>query len=229
MSENARKLEEALAELGMDAGFAARALEAAAFKPYAKGDEVISSVETSRSAYLVLEGRAKALLYSADGNQIWFNDFKPGDFFGEMAAITGSGRSADIYAESALLVASFDAATFVELMQSDGAFCFLVTRQIVDRFRKTSERMFELSALSVAGRTYAELLRIAGQSRASESADMTIEDMPSLAELARRIHSTRETVSRVIGELQSKGFISRVDTKITILNSDFFSFVAAGA
>ncbi|MEP2990626.1 MAG: Crp/Fnr family transcriptional regulator [Parasphingorhabdus sp.] len=202
-----------------------RILSSARIQEYPANAEVISSIEASRAAYLVLEGKAKALLFSGEGNQIWFNDFRKGDFFGEMAAITTSDRSADVYSETALIVAKFDAQDFVSILQSDGQFCFFVTQQIVDRFRKTSKKMFELSALTVAGRTYAELLRIAGTEGAIDGSNLTIDNMPSVAELARRIYSTRETVSRVVNELQQKGFISRIDNKVTILNSEFFTFV----
>ena len=209
-----------------DPTFERRLLSAAKIVTYCNKQQVISKHESHCDVFLILKGGARALLYSEHGNEVWFNDFGPGDFFGEMAAIVPADRSADIFASSDLIAARFAAKTFVELMKESGRLALFVTAQIVRRFRSTSDRMFELSALSAPGRIYAELLRIAEPDDVKNSDELVISSMPAMAELARRVNSTRETVSRTINDLEQRGLISRAKGRTAVVSPEIISFVS---
>lgn len=208
-------------------GFAASVVDRVNVTHYRGKEQIISLDDTSASVFLVLSGSARALIYSEDGNEVWFNDFAAGDFFGEMAAIVPSDRTANIYSTGALTVAKFSAEEFIDLMRANGAFSLYVTKQIVTRFRRTSDRMYELSVLSAPGRVYAELLRIAKPNPKRPSDQLLIESMPAMTELARRVNSTRETVSRTISNLEQRGLISRADRKTAVISPEVVSFVAS--
>jgi len=67
---------------------------------------VIRQGETSEEVYFILSGQAIAGLYDDEGRFTSLNMMGPGDFFGEIAALTGSRRTADVIMdeESSLIV-----------------------------------------------------------------------------------------------------------------------------
>jgi MFS family permease len=71
---------------------------------------VIRQGETSEEVYFILSGQAIAGLYDDEGRFASLNMMGPGDFFGEIAALTGSRRTADVIMdeESSLIVVTAD-------------------------------------------------------------------------------------------------------------------------
>src|SRR5438093_457593 len=66
----------------------------------APGEAIVKVDDASNAAYFVLGGRAVAGIPS-DGDYRSLSAMGPGDFFGEIAALTGSPRSANVIAEDA--------------------------------------------------------------------------------------------------------------------------------
>ncbi len=168
-----------------------------------KGQALLSKGDRSTDVFFILEGRLQALLYSASGREISLRDLVDGDLFGEMAAIDEDSRSASIVAlaESRLLVmsrAEFRAA----LDGSPGAAIWLM-RHLTARIRSLTERVFELSALNVQSRLHCELLRMA----AASPGGLEIRPAPTHAELANRIGTHREAVTREMRALASQNII----------------------
>lgn len=177
---------------------------------------IITQDNSDNDVFYLLEGKAKAVLYSEEGHEIWLDDFQPGDFFGEIAVLTGEQRSSSVVAKTKATVAVFRAEDFLGLMQRHSTFSIAVARWLAERVRHTTQRMFELSALSVTGRVYAELLRGARSAALIDGIERTIRPAPSITELAHQVNSTRESVSRTINDLERRGLIARRDDAIII-------------
>lgn len=67
------------------------------------GTRVITHGETGTSAYFVLDGRATAGIPVEDGYR-GLSTMSPGDFFGEIGALTGSPRTADVVADEDMVL-----------------------------------------------------------------------------------------------------------------------------
>ena len=78
-------------------------LAGAAVHEVPAGTRVITHGEAGTSAYFVLDGRATAGIPVADGYR-GLSTMAPGDFFGEIAALTGSPRTADVVADDDMLL-----------------------------------------------------------------------------------------------------------------------------
>ena len=74
-----------------------------------------------------------------------------------------------------------------------GAVLLVWWRRLGAEVRRLTERVFELSALNVRARLHCELLRMA---RTSASQKLTVNPAPTHAELANRIGTHREAVTR---------------------------------
>jgi CRP-like cAMP-binding protein len=180
------------------------------------GDTLLAQEDRDNEVFCLLEGEARAMVLSAEGHEIWLDDFGPGMIFGEMAALGGFKRTSNIVAITKVTVAVFPCEKFLALMHQYGSVGLAVSRLLVERVRSTTRRMFELSTLSAPGRIYAELLRL------SETYDeggekRMIKPAPVLSVLAKRVNLTRETASRAINGLEKQGLIIRKDDALIII------------
>ena len=104
---------------------------------------------------------------------------------------------------------------------SHGALGLALARLLARRVHHTTQRMFELSALSATGRVYAELLRISEPSDNGET--RYIRPKPTWTVLAQRVNTSRETASRTISDLEKRGLLRRVEGGFELVDPDQLS------
>lgn len=186
-------------------------------KDFDKGITLISQDDTDNEVFLLLKGKVKAVVLSAEGHEIWLNDINSGEIFGEIAAICGFKRTSSIVAETKGTVAVFSAEDFLNLMSEHGSIGIKLSEILIKRIRSISRRMFELSVLSAPGRVYSELLRLSSPLSSEEKERRIIKPLPILSEMAKSVNSTRETVSRAINDLEKRGLIIRSEKALIII------------
>lgn len=175
---------------------------------YAKGQEIIARSEDLNDVYILVGGLARVLVFSANGKAVGFRRINPGDLFGEFSAIDGDGRSASVEAVTNCAVLSMSPSFFQELMENDPAFMSAVLNHLVGLLRALTSRIVEFSTLAVKNRIHSELLRMARESRDGNNAYI-ISPAPTHSEIAQRISTHREAVSREISRLKQRGIIER--------------------
>lgn len=168
-----------------------------------KGQALLSKGDTSTDIFFVLEGHLQVLLYSISGREISLRDLAEDDMFGEMSGIDGESRSASIIAltDARLLVMS--RMDFKAAVESCPPAALWLLRELTARIRGLTERVFELSALNVQSRLHCELLRMAARSVNG----LEIRPAPTHAELANRIGTHREAVTREMRALTAQNII----------------------
>ena len=179
---------------------------------------LIAQSDDDDQVFFLLEGRARVVLYSAKGQEVWIDSLSPGAVIGEIAALTGHKRTSGIVAETLCVVASFSSQQFKDLLLEFGSIGLALSTSLARRVQTTTQRMFELSAMSAKGRVYGELLRMAEP--AEEEGVLMIDPLPNLAALAKRVSTTRETVSRAITELEEKNLLERGENSFLLIDPD---------
>jgi CRP/FNR family transcriptional regulator, cyclic AMP receptor protein len=182
---------------------------------FAKGQEIIGRADASRDVFLLLSGQARVTYFSAGGKAVAFRRIDPGDLFGEFAAIDGAGRSATVEASRPATALSISAQLFWELMESDPAFMGSVMRHLVGLLRSLTARIVEFSTLGVKNRIHCELLRMAKKAL-EEGNKPELSPAPTHSDLAARISTHREAVSRELSRLTKLGIIERKGRSITV-------------
>jgi CRP-like cAMP-binding protein len=162
--------------------------------------------------FLLLVGRAHALLYAAEGQMVLLHEFGPGDLFGALGEAEAAQQDADVVAIDDVRTLTLDAGDLALLAQQYGCIGLALSRMLLQRLRRTTERMYERTALSAVGRVHAELLR---QARGGDA--MSIRPAPVIADLALRVATTRETASRTINALERRGIIRRDGDCLTVV------------
>jgi CRP-like cAMP-binding protein len=83
---------------------------------------------------------------------------------------------------------------------------FATLRHLTTQVRALTERVFEFSTLAVRNRVHAELVRLA---RDHGGNDAVIRPAPTHTEIASRISTHREAVTRELNRLEDLGLIVR--------------------
>jgi CRP-like cAMP-binding protein len=176
---------------------------------YAAQATILNQGDRAEATFLLVTGKAHAVTYGSDGQQVLLREFLRGDFFGALAE--AAPELADVVAVMDTRAASFRASDFLALIESYSCVGLALSRALLKQLRASSTKLVESTTLSAAGRVHAELLRLArlGDGR-------RIAPAPVLSALAARVNTTRETVSRTINALERRGIITR-DAKALVI------------
>jgi CRP-like cAMP-binding protein len=173
--------------------------------------------DKGRNVFFISFGRARVTHFSASGREISFRDLGRGEMFGEIAAIDGLPRSVNVVALTKMTVAVMPPGVFLELLrrhdQSATAMMLRLTRLV----RCLSERVVEFSTFGVQHRIHAELLRLALKSSSGQKTAV-IFPAPTHKDIATRISTHREAVTRELGNLYRAGLLERRDGSLIILD-----------
>ena len=190
------------------------ALEWRNFRP---GQQVITRNAEDRDVYLVVGGKVQVVAFSAGGKQITYREMGAGEHFGELAAIDGRARSADVIALEDSLLAIMRPALFHALLLKHEALRERMLRGLVAFVREMTDRVFELSTLGVRNRVHAELLRLAR--RAGVAGNVArIRPAPRHGDIASRVSTYREQVTRELSALTAKDIIVREGSTLVVLD-----------
>jgi CRP/FNR family cyclic AMP-dependent transcriptional regulator len=166
--------------------------------------------------FFVLHGHLRVVV-SAGGRETILRDLQDGDFFGELAAIDLKPRSAGIVAIANSLLARMPASAFRRAIHEHPDVCDQVLAVLVGQIRMLANRANETSGLSMKQRLWAELLRLARPVQTAPGSPV-ISPPPTHSELAARVSSHREAVTRELGALERAGLIARRRGAIAVLD-----------
>jgi CRP-like cAMP-binding protein len=179
-----------------------------AWRRYQPGEPVVDHLDESTDVFFVTAGEARASLYSVTGKAVTFTDLHPGDVFGEISAIDSGRRSASIEARTACIIAAMPASVFLEILKSEPKVMLALLQQLAGRVRSLTTRVYEFSALAVNNRIQAELLRLAA-SVPRDGKSARLDTAPTHAEIASRVSTHREAVTREFNRLSRLGLIEQ--------------------
>jgi hypothetical protein len=101
------------------------------------GTAIIRYGDESDAAYFILSGKTMAGFPSAEGSYKRLEEMLQGDFFGEIASLTGSHRTADVIAEEDSTLMEVPAQTLRNLM-SNPVISQLFLAKMTERLNRTS-------------------------------------------------------------------------------------------
>lgn len=186
---------------------------------YGPGEMVVQHLDEDDDVYIILKGGLIASIISPEGREVAFDVMVVGDYFGEIAAIDGKGRSASVAALVESEVASISGRRFRELIDGHGVISAALVRDLVARIRRLTERNYENIALRIKHRVQLELLRLANRGGVLFDGGV-VTPAPTHAQIAARVGANREAVTREISALAKNGFIKASRQTITILNAE---------
>lgn len=165
--------------------------------------------ESAEYVGLIVSGSAKAVSYSAKGEETWLGKFSEGEFFGHMSFLTQQPVSFEMTAEGNLTALILPVNKLNMLLDEHSELGLALAKDLAARLETMINRLVEALTLSAKGRICAELIRLSNPIGVDPQRHV-IRPNPIFVELALRVNSTRETVSRTVSDLQKKGVVSRM-------------------
>jgi len=183
---------------------------------YRHNELIIAHGDSGSDVFFLLEGRARVTLFSEDGKEIAYRDVEPGEIFGELAGIDGKARSASVVALGpATRAARLPGGAFRDIVNNHPTFAWVLLEHLSVQLRRMTDRVYEFSTLVVRKRLILELLR-----RAEEigpvNGQVSINPAPTHFELAAKISTHREAVSREMSTLAKKGLIEKRGSRLML-------------
>jgi CRP-like cAMP-binding protein len=182
---------------------------------FKKGDVVFHKTDLSTDLYIVNSGSLKAVLVDDEGDEIVLAHFGKGAFFGELSLLDGKGRSATIVADGDVELSVLNKDIFLDLLYKDPKISVELMATLVDRLRKADDMIESLAFLEVGERLVKTLLEAATAEKTFGKHFLKAGKLTH-KELAARIGSSREAVSKCMKVLTTKGITKESDGNIMI-------------
>lgn len=176
------------------------------WRRYRAGEWIIDYQDDSVDLFIVAQGHVRVQIKMISGKEVLLRDIRDGEYFGELAAIDGKPRSAGIAAVTDSVLARMSPAVFRKTIHAWPDVCDQLLALLASQVRMLANRVNEFSALDVRHRLYAELLRIARPGKTAGD-ELVISPPPTHAELAARVSSHREAITRELSKLARAGLL----------------------
>ena len=190
-----------------------------AWRRYDPEEAVVDFEDHTADVYFIITGDVRILVRSMNGREVILGEMRANQFFGELSAIDGVSRSANVSALTRCELCIMPGPVFREIMQLSPAILDKVLRLLTGRIRELNLRLTEHALLDLKHRLYAELLRLS-QPRAGHSGERVLTPPPFHHVLAARIGCRREQVTRELSTLAHEGLMERTRGAFIIRRPD---------
>lgn len=175
---------------------------------------IVMEQDWGESIYLLCDGLAKVRTYTADGDEVVMSLLGGGDVFGEMAALEGGTRSADVVALTPLRLVKMRVPPFTALLEQEAVFALALAKLEASRLRDLNRR-FALQTADATTRLLDSLAYLASKSSKQNDPQASIPPLAQL-EIALIAGLARETASRTLSKLRTRGTIVEENDRLRL-------------
>jgi CRP-like cAMP-binding protein len=185
---------------------------------YKKGEFIIRPGENPQGVFYIVEGLVKAYDITKYGEENLLIIRKANEIFPLIWSITGEGRHVIYEALSPVKVLRLDQKKYLNLLKQNQDLLPPLLDVVLEMYRIHSERIINLEYRSVRERLISFLLIMSQRFGETTKDGIFIEAPLKQQDIASSINATRETTGRELAQLIRKGFITNVQSHITIKN-----------
>ena len=171
---------------------------------FKRSEMIVEQGKKSNALFILLNGRARVVTADSRGREVILATLQPGDHIGEMSLIDNEPHSATVRAEVQTDVLMLGRLEFARCLPENSSMAYAVMRGLVQRLRHADRKIESLALMDVYGRVARALLEFASQTPEGE---LLIRERISRQDIAKMVGASREMVSRVMKDLEERGFI----------------------
>ncbi len=171
---------------------------------FKRGEVIVEQGKKSNALFIILTGRARVLTTDARGREVILANLAPGDYIGEMSLIDNEPHSASVRAEVQTDVLMLGRLEFARCLPENTSMAYAVMKGLVQRLRHADRKIESLALMDVYGRVARALIEA---SELDADGQAVIRDKVSRQDLAKMVGASREMVSRVMKDLEERGYI----------------------
>jgi CRP/FNR family cyclic AMP-dependent transcriptional regulator len=185
------------------------------------GKVIFKEDETGDTMYIIQQGRVKITKRVADVEKILMVLGK-GEFFGEMALIRQTKRTATATAVDNCELLAFNRNGFLSMISKNSNIAMNIIETLCLRLEKADNQIRDLAKRDMKSLVISALndLRRAAKSSADGQISQRLKYQETVKNIAEQINSTEREVESVIERLVASGFLSSDQTLLTILKPD---------
>lgn len=192
--------------------------ERATVRQYDTAEIIFSEGEPCSELFIVKEGSVKILKSAANGRRQLLSIERAGNTLSELSVFDGGPYTATAEAATATVLLSVQAERFRKVCQQRPEVALKVIKVLGHRLRRMAALVEELSFSTVRNRLIVHLVRLAQESGRPGEKGVEINLLENNEDLAARLGTVRELVSRNLGRLHNEGLIEVRRRRIIIPN-----------
>jgi len=185
-------------------------------REYPDGSIVVYKGDVGHVLYLILEGEVKVVLTSQEGKEIILNTLQAGDYFGEMSVLDHMPRSATIITMEPCRFMVITREVLIDQIRQHPKLALKLLSEMSRRLREANEQINSLAHLDVRGRVAQTIIKLSKKANTRTEEGLYVIARPVEKDIADMSGTSRETVSRILGEFSKNGIISLTKDEIII-------------
>ena len=174
---------------------------------------LVNENDQSDSVYILLSGRIKVYGASEDGREVVYATQGPGEYFGEIT-LDGGPRSASVMTLEPTTCVVVPGAQMRDFLASHPEFAMHLVQKLIAMVRHATDNVKSLALQDVYGRLVRLLTTLA---EADADGRLVVADRLTQQDIAERIGSSREMISRIFKQLVEGGYVALEDRRIVLL------------
>lgn len=185
---------------------------------FGRGDLVFHAQDPADNLYLLERGRVRVYRIGENAREISLAVHGPGDLFGEEAAEGDPRARFASFAEALepVRVQVVGARALADLMLAHPTLGVTLSAQLARQLRAVHLRLGEMVFLEVSQRLAAALLKLARETGEPDGQGTRLSGRISHQDLAHLVSSTRETVTKILGDFKAQGLLELGYRKIVL-------------
>ncbi len=188
--------------------------EAVIKRRFKRGELIVEQGKKSNALFIILTGRSRVLTTDTRGREVILANLSPGDYIGEMSLIDNEPHSASVRAEIQTDVLMLGRVEFARCLPENTSMAYAVMKGLVQRLRHADRKIESLALMDVYGRVARALIEA---SETDAEGQCVIRDKVSRQDLAKMVGASREMVSRVMKDLEERGYIETLDNNSVLI------------
>jgi CRP-like cAMP-binding protein len=174
---------------------------------FRRTEVIVEQGRKSDALHIILSGRVHVLNADSRGREVILATLHPGDCIGEMSLIDDEPHSATVRAEIQTDVLTLGREAFARCLPERASMPYNIMRGLVARLRHADRKIESLALMDVYGRVARALLEFA---QADDTGNLMVRGRVSRQDVAKMVGASREMVSRVMKDLEERGFLQRL-------------------
>lgn len=192
-------------------------------RSFPKNSLIVLEESRAETLYIIEYGSVKITRLNEEGREVILAMLGSSEFFGEMALLDGQGRSANVMALEDTSLVTLSRRDFLDVLNRYPSISIQLLREMTSRLRKSDQQIKSLSLSDAEHRIGIALHRISEEVGIFRKGEVFVSKLPYQQDIANMAGTSRETVSRMLKNLEKKGLLKREGRKLTIYDYAAFT------
>jgi CRP/FNR family transcriptional regulator, cyclic AMP receptor protein len=170
--------------------------------------------------YIIIKGKVKITHTTLDGQEAMLAIIGVGDFFGELALLDDSPRSATAEALQETETLTLHREEFIRYISGNPDYALHVLHTLAQHIRRLNNQISDIFFLDLPARLARQLLQLAEQHGKKTDEGVRIELSLTQTDLAEMTGATRVSINKALGRFRRSGWIKVGGRKFTLLDEE---------